>query len=42
VPKYPAPVLRPCKEHGNSVTRDYKGILRESRFSTLYYYNTVS
>ncbi len=42
MPKYPAPVLRPCKEHENSVTRDYKEILGKSRFSTLYYYNTTS
>ncbi len=42
MPKYPTPVLRPYKEYRNGVTRDYKGILGESRFSTLYYYNTVS
>ncbi len=42
MPKYPTLVLQPCKEHGNGVTRDYKGILGKSRFSTLYYYNTVS
>ncbi len=42
MPKYPAPVLQPCKEHGNSITKDYKEILGESRFSTLYYYNTMS
>ncbi len=42
MPKYPAPVLRPYKEYGNGVTRDYKEILGKSRFSTLYYYNTTS
>jgi hypothetical protein len=42
VPKYPTPVLQPYKEHGNSVTRNYKGILGESRFSALYYYNAAS
>ncbi len=42
MPKYYTLILRPYKEYRNSVTRDYKEILGESKFSTLYYYNTTS